>query len=88
MHEVHGCNDHFVAQMIKELPELQALDLSRTDVTGVAVKDIVRAGHVDHLTLNDCRYLGHDAVDWARSQGLIVRHRLSDQSGGGKKVRY
>ena len=72
----------------KALHKLQSLDLSGTNVTGVGVKDIVQAGDLEELVLNDCRLLGTDAVDWARAQGIRVTYRMSDGGSGCKKVRY
>jgi F-box/TPR repeat protein Pof3 len=40
------------------------------------------------LVVNDCRYLGLDAVHWARNQGVKVEYRSTDAMTGGKKLRY
>jgi F-box/TPR repeat protein Pof3 len=71
------------------LPLLQSLDVSGTDVTGAGIKDAVsRLPGLKKLVVNDCRYLGLDAVHWARNQGVKVEYRSTDSMTGGKKLRY
>jgi F-box/TPR repeat protein Pof3 len=82
------CNDDFVASLGRAFPTLRELDISGTDVTGVGVKDLVHSGSIRKLSLNDCRKLGIDAVEWARSQGVEVKYKMKNVEGGGKKVRY
>ena len=83
-----NCGDETVSQIVKDLPKLRSLDLSATEITGVAVKEAVQSGHLEGLTLKDCRFLGRDAVEWARSQGVAVQYRMNDQVSGGRKIRY
>ena len=70
------------------LPKLQSLDLSETEITGIAVKRAVQDGHLKELIINNCRNIGLDAVQWAREQGVRVQYRMSDGSVGGRKVRH
>ncbi|KAK6393809.1 hypothetical protein LTR65_002186 [Meristemomyces frigidus] len=81
-------DDEQVHVVAEKLPALQTVDLSETDITGVGVKDLVQRGHIRHLVLNDCRHLGSDAVEWARSQGVRVDYRMTSSERGGKKLRY
>jgi len=85
-----GLRDEHINLVTKRLPELQTVDLSGTEITGVSVRELVMTTKVKHLVLGNCRYLGRDAVDWARSQGsgLRVDYWMSQVDGGSKKVRY
>ena len=85
---VRDINDASVTQIIKTLPKLQVLDLSRTDITGVGVKQALTSKHLEQLVLDDCSHIGFDAIEWARTQGIRVQHRMSDAASGGRKVRY
>jgi hypothetical protein len=82
------CNDLSLASIGPAFPKLRELDISETDVTGVGVKDLVHSGHIHKLILNDCRKLGIDAVEWARSHGVEVKYKMKNAEGRGKKVRY
>jgi hypothetical protein len=81
-------NDEIVADIVaKAPPALRRLDVSGSKVTGAGVKDVVKLGKVKELVLNNCYYLGRDAVEWARLQGVKVEARM-DEGKGGRKVRY
>lgn len=73
------------------LPQLITIDISGTDVTGIGLKTLVQRssdGRLEHVTVNDCRKLGADAVEWARAQGVGVEYKMNDFGSGGKKLRY
>lgn len=79
----------FVPLLVEKLAKLEFLDVSGSDITGIGVKQLVQAPLIRHLVLNECRFLGRDAVDWARSQGVRVDYRMpAIDNGGGRKVRY
>lgn len=78
----------FVPLVVETLQKLEFLDVSGSDITGIGVKQLVQAPLIRHLVLNDCRFLGRDAVEWARSQGVRVDFRMSITDNGGRKVRY
>lgn len=80
--------DEDVHVIAERLPKLQTLDVSGTDITGVGVKDLVQRGHVKYLVLHNCRMLGTDAVEWARSRGVRVDYCMTNGESGGKKLRY
>ena len=79
--------DDVLATIIAErLPQLKALDLSNSSVTGVGVKAILKGhGSLEWLGLNDCEHTSLDAVELARSMGVRVSYKSSDHKGG-KKV--
>ncbi|EME79894.1 uncharacterized protein MYCFIDRAFT_81018 [Pseudocercospora fijiensis CIRAD86] len=81
-------DDARIYYIVKDFKQLRSLNVSGTKITGAGVKDIVCLGHVKELILNDCHYLGRDAVDWARSQGVKVEYRMSNEINGGKKLRF
>ena len=83
----HGLDDGHMSSIASCLPLLQSLDVSGTDVTGAGIKDVIKNG-LKKLVVNDCRYLGLDAVHWARNQGVKVEYRSTDAMTGGKKLRY
>jgi len=83
----HGLDDGHMSSVAICLPLLQSLDVSGTDVTGAGIKDVIKNG-LKKLVVNDCRYLGLDAVHWARSQGVKVEYRSTDTMTGGKKLRF
>jgi len=72
----------------QQLPRLQSLDLSETNVTGAGIKDIVNNGHLKRLVVNNCQYISPDAITWARSVGVKVESKNQDVMAGGKKVRW
>ncbi|EME39264.1 hypothetical protein DOTSEDRAFT_75102 [Dothistroma septosporum NZE10] len=88
---ITGCqdlNDLSVDTMLRNYKKLRSLDFSGSSITGVAIKEIVKAGHVKELTAYDCLRVGRDAVDWARGQGLKVHFGSPNIQDTGKKVRY
>lgn len=82
------CSDESVVGIIETLPKLKTLDLSQTNITGVGVKSALKAKHLQKLVVNDCRLIGVDAIEWARSTGVQVEYRMTDNISGGRKVRY
>jgi F-box/TPR repeat protein Pof3 len=83
----HGLDDDHMSSVASCLPLLQSLDVSGTDVTGAGIKEVINNG-LKKLVVNDCRYLGLDAVHWARNQGVKVEYRSTDSMTGGKKLRF
>ncbi|KAK5173525.1 uncharacterized protein LTR77_002206 [Saxophila tyrrhenica] len=82
------CDDDEVSDIVKKQPKLRTLDLTGSSVTGVGVKEAAKLQNLEELVLDDCRFLGEDAVEWARAQGLRVRHKMKKEISGAKKVRY
>jgi F-box/TPR repeat protein Pof3 len=87
LNSCHGLDDDHLSSIASCLPLLQSLDVSGTDVTGAGIKDVIKNG-LKKLVVNDCRYLGLDAVHWARNQGVKGAYRSTDALTGGKKLRY
>lgn len=80
--------DRHVDILLQSGKKLESLNLSGTSITGVAVKSIVKAGHVKRLVINDCTKVGRDAIDWARAEGLNVKFKVTSLESGGKRIRY
>ncbi|KAF2196128.1 hypothetical protein GQ43DRAFT_476603 [Delitschia confertaspora ATCC 74209] len=76
------------------LPSLTHLNLSKTEITGAGVKDLVdrlRKPGLRKLVLDYCYNISSQDVIWyARRKGIDVSFRVSEHGGigGGKKVRY
>lgn len=84
-----GIDDDVVAGLASsKLERLREVDLTGTDLSGVGVKCLVSMLNLSSLVLNDCRNVSPDAVEWARSKGVAVQHRMSNNLAGGRKVRY
>jgi hypothetical protein len=83
----HGVDDSHLSIVASTLPKLQSLNVSGTEVTGAGIKDVVKNG-LKKLIANDCRLVGLDAIQWARTQGVQVENRNTDTTTSGKKLRY
>ncbi|KAK4561133.1 hypothetical protein LTR86_005088 [Recurvomyces mirabilis] len=78
-----------IARIAQGCPKLQTIDLSGSTIDGLMVKRLaLELRELQQLIVDDCRLLGRDAVDWARSQGLRVDARSADAVKTGRKVRY
>ncbi|KAE8445648.1 hypothetical protein EG329_012945 [Mollisiaceae sp. DMI_Dod_QoI] len=64
-------NDSHALQIVGLYPNLRKVDMSGTQITGVAVKELVNRG-ITSLKLNECHSISPDAVQWARSKGIDV----------------
>ncbi|RDL39131.1 uncharacterized protein BP5553_03471 [Venustampulla echinocandica] len=73
--------EDYLMVIVGRCPNLRSVDVSGTNITGVAVKSFVKQGIVT-LRLNECYGVGSDAVDWARSQGVEVMFNASSGSSG------
>lgn len=83
----HGVDDSHLSIIATILPKLQSLNVSGTEVTGAGIKDVINNG-LKKLIANNCRFIGLDAIQWARTQGVQVENRNTDPTTGGKKLRY
>lgn len=83
----HGVDDRHMSMIAASLPGLQSLNVSGTDITGAGIKEVVENG-LKKLIANNCRFVGLDAMQWARTQGVQVENRNTDAMTGGKKLRY
>lgn len=83
----HGVDDSHLSIIATTLPKLQSLNVSGTEVTGAGIKDVINNG-LKKLVANNCRFIGLDAIQWARTQGVQVENRNTDPATGGKKLRY
>ena len=86
-----GClhfDDDAVEIITQNLSKLRTLDLSDTEISGIGVKEAMKQKHLERLIVNNCRHIGIDAIDWARSQGVQVDFSMFDNMFGGKKLRY
>ncbi len=82
-----GVTDDVALEVVKAHPHLQYLDLSQSKITGVGVKEAMKAKELRQLVLNDCSSLQRDAIDYARSRGISVTAVMKSENGG-RKVRY
>ncbi|KAK0297088.1 hypothetical protein LTR91_006543 [Friedmanniomyces endolithicus] len=80
--------DRFASMVAESLQALESIDVSGTKITGVEMKQLVGMPRLKRITVKDCPHLGRDAVQWARSQGVIVDDRASGGGHSGLKVRY
>lgn len=66
--------DHLAPVIIKHMPNLKVLNLNRTQVTGVLVKDLVDAPSlgIEKLLVEECGNLSADAIKYARGRGVDV----------------
>jgi F-box/TPR repeat protein Pof3 len=83
----HGVNDSHLSLVATTLPKLQTLNVSGTEVTGAGVKEVVKNG-LKKLVASNCRFIGLDAIQWARTQGVHVENRNTDAMAGGRRVRH
>jgi F-box/TPR repeat protein Pof3 len=83
----HGVDDSYLSAVASSLKKLQSLNVSGTEVTGAGIKQIVDNG-LKKLVANNCRFVGLDAIQWARTKGVHVENRNTDTTTGGKKLRY
>lgn len=82
----HGVDDSYLSAVASSLKKLQSLNVSGTEVTGAGIKDVIKNG-LKKLVANNCRFVGLDAIQWARTQGVQVENRNTDTMTGGKKLR-
>lgn len=88
---LEGCldpDDNTMSLIKEHVPELRSLNVSGSVVTGAGIKALIELGYLKHLVAYDCRNLGLDAVEWARSAGVRVEYGMTTNLSGGKKVRY
>lgn len=88
---LEGCldpDDNTMALIKEHVPKLRSLNVSGSVVTGAGIKSLIELGYLKHLVAYDCRYLGLDAVEWARKAGVRVEYGMTTNLSGGKKVRY
>ena len=83
----HGVDDSHLSIVASTFPKLESLNVSGTEVTGAGIKEVVNNG-LRKLVANNCRFVGLDAIQWARTQGVQVENRNTDVTTGGKKLRY
>jgi F-box/TPR repeat protein Pof3 len=64
---------------IRHCPAIENLDVARTKITGVAIKELMtrESGPLKWIRLNDCTKLSPDAVDYARSLGAVVEYSMT-----------
>jgi F-box/TPR repeat protein Pof3 len=70
---------HIIA-IVKCYPNVKELDVSRTKVTGVAVKQFVSMG-IKWLNLSECTEVGRDAVEYAQGKGVEVEFKFPSRGG-------
>ncbi|KAF2839404.1 hypothetical protein M501DRAFT_1057677 [Patellaria atrata CBS 101060] len=86
-------DDELASTLPDLFPRLRILNLSKTSISGVAVKVIVTKlrGRLTFLGLNMCHRVSPDAVEWARQQGIEVSFKSAEGAGrgkGGRLVRF
>lgn len=84
-----GIDDRVVETIVSaKLEKLDHVGLLGAGVTGVGVKQLVSSLNLKTLDLSQCRSVSPDAVEWARAKGVIVKYWISDDTAGGRKLRY
>ncbi|KAE8146734.1 hypothetical protein BDV25DRAFT_132689 [Aspergillus avenaceus] len=74
-----GINDSITSQVVDSMPDLKALDLSYTDITGISIKMLVDA-HLseDHpmkiecIYTRGCEHVSSDAIAYGRASGIEI----------------
>ena len=80
-------SDDDVDEVAPKTPNLKALSITSTHITGVSVRKILTScAQLEHLNINGCHGVSPDAVDWARSCGVNVSFLFPYASYNGKKV--
>jgi F-box/TPR repeat protein Pof3 len=73
-----GVDDASVWMLVDLLPTLKIINLSFTDITGVAIRAIVNAreeegrADVECVYVKGCERLSSDAIEYGRSKGLVI----------------
>lgn len=68
-----GWNDNIILEMVLKYPNLRELDLSKTKVTGYALKKMLKKGlPLTKVVLKDCEDVSSDAFDYLESKGVTV----------------
>lgn len=62
-------------KIVRQYPSAKTIDLSWSKITGVTVRQLVERG-VKVLNISGCSQISPDAVQFARSQGVIVDWKL------------
>lgn len=71
---IANVTDNISPLIIKHMPNLKVLNLNRTQITGVLVKDLVDASSpsIERLHVEECGNLSPDAIKYARGKGVSV----------------
>ncbi|KAF4548385.1 F-box domain-containing protein [Elsinoe fawcettii] len=81
-----------VPVILRQMKQLQALDLSHSDLTGVGVRALAMGlADLKKVRVTCCNDLGVDAIEWARAKGIDVDcfwEKPGSGSMGGRSVRY
>lgn len=75
-----------IRALVALYPNVRKLDVSKTKITGVAIKEFVSMG-VTHLRCVDCYDTSPDAIDFARAQGVVVEARYTPIPRGANTFR-
>lgn len=73
-------NDKHAMKIVDLYPKVRRLDMSGTNITGVAVKEFINKG-ITFLKLDECAQVSPDAVEWARSKGVEVSYSFPSRNG-------
>jgi F-box/TPR repeat protein Pof3 len=75
--------DDFIDDLIREIPKLERLDISKTYVTGVALKALATRpqGPVKWLDIRHCLYVPIDAVWFSQSMGVSLKYGINGVGG-------
>ncbi|CAD6442566.1 fd57b06a-c007-4f58-984c-0eddc6bd36af [Sclerotinia trifoliorum] len=81
------CDEQNLINIVKKCPNLKALDIGYTKITGVAVKQFVDQG-IKRLDLRGCNKVSPDAVEFARGKGVDVTFNFAADLGSTFRDRY
>lgn len=73
-------NDKRIMDIVALYPNLRKLDVSGTNITGVAIRELVNRG-ITSLKLDECSGISPDAVEWARGKDVQVSYNFPSRSG-------
>jgi F-box/TPR repeat protein Pof3 len=84
--------DDTLLHIAQQCPRLTRADFSRCQyITGAGIKSLVlkQGQKLEELNISDCDKIGHDAIEWAKQQGInVIRHQHLSNYKPGRKVRY
>jgi F-box/TPR repeat protein Pof3 len=82
-----GFSEERILAILRQFPNLGSVDLSRTTVTGVVLRELVdRESSPTDIVINQCSKMSPDAVEWARKKGVNIQYIMLKASM--KRARY